>query len=377
MEFLIFAKGPISYDYTWFVTSHSINKNPHPVVKKLFQGIGVGKQHMVVVTGAAGLVGTNLLRALLAHGYPVRALVHRDRRGVAGLGVEVVQADLADPASLRRAFSGAELVFHVAGLISLRMDNWPELEAVNVVGTRHVVDACLSCGVSRLVHFSSIHAIQQQPLDRLLDETRPRVTSAHLPPYDRSKAASEIEVQAGIARGLDAVILNPTAIFGPFDYKPSYFGQAIIALARGRIPGLVEGGFDWVDARDVAEGAIQAGLHGRKGASYLLGGHWQSVRQVAERVASLSGVAAPRLTVPLWLAYLAAPLMALLTRFNGHEPIYTRATLLALRSNRLISHALARRELGYQPRPFEDSLSDTLGWFVENGYLQLRKPHWK
>ena len=326
---------------------------------------------MVVITGVSGLVGGNLARALLAQGRQVRGLVHQDRRAIAGLEVELVRADVCDPSALGRALEGADVVYHLAANISLELDSWADVEAVNVQGTSNVVEACLNLGIRRMIHFSSIHALEQEPLDIVLDESRPRVSSLSFPPYDRSKALGEQEVRKGIARGLSAIILNPTAIVGPHDYYPSYFGRAIISLVRGRVPALVPGGFDWVDVRDVVQGAIQAEKLAPSGASYLLSGHWYTVRAVADLVAELTGTHAPRWTVPSSVAYQAAPLMGFLARLSGTKPIYTRVTLAALRSNQHISHDRATRDLGYQPRPFKDTIEDTLNWFTHNGYLRL------
>jgi len=181
----------------------------------------------VVVTGATGHVGANLMRALLAQGRPVRALIHKNRRATEELDTEVVCGDVCDLSSLCNAFDGAEVVYHLAANISLSMSEWPLLELVNVIGTRNVVEACLRCGVRRLVHFSSIHALTQEPKDIPIDESRSLVDSQHCPPYDRSKAAGEKEVRKGIERGLDTIIINPTAVIGPHDYQPSHFGDAL------------------------------------------------------------------------------------------------------------------------------------------------------
>ena len=319
---------------------------------------------MIVVTGASGLVGGNLVRALLSQGRPVRALVHHDRRALNGLDVETASADLNDLASLEQAFRGAQVVYHLASAISIRMDNWEELERVNVNGTRNVVEACLRCGVRRLVYFSSIHAYQQEPFDGPLDEGRPLLTDGHIPPYERSKAAAEWIARQAPGRGLDTVIIIPTAILGPYDFRPSYLGQALGLLMRGRIPALVRGGYDWVDVRDVVAGAMQAERLAPSGGRYILSGHWHTLKEVACLTAEFSGRPAPRFTVPAWLAELAQPAMAKLSQLNGSQPLYTRAMLKALRSNRQISHANATRELGYAPRPFELTLKDTLNWFV-------------
>jgi dihydroflavonol-4-reductase len=323
----------------------------------------------VMVTGAAGHIGANLVRALLARGRPVSALVHRDRRALEGLDIRQVEGDILDPPSLRRAFEGAEVVYHLAAHISIRRADWPLLESINVTGTRNVVEACLDCGVRRLIHFSSIHALIQEPLEAPLDESRPLAESRRHPPYDRSKAAGQRQVLKGIDSGLEAVIIHPTAVIGPYDYGPSHFGQALLALGHGRLPALVAGGFDWVDARDVSEGAIRAEEGAPNGARYLLSGHWLSLREVATMVEELTGTHSPRLVVPVWLARMGLPFALLSAHLTGKRPLYTSVSLEALRSNRDIRHERATGELGYHPRPFRETLADTLRWFERAGYL--------
>jgi dihydroflavonol-4-reductase len=325
---------------------------------------------MIFVTGASGLVGGNLIRALIERGQAVRVLVHADRRALAGLAVETVQADLTDPAAMAQAMQGADVVYHLAGLISLEMDAASATEQVNVLGVRSVVEACLRAGVRRLVHFSSIHALSADPPGGRVDESRPLAdenSTPDLPPYDRSKAMGVREVRAGIQRGLDAVILYPTGIVGPYDFKPSFLGQALVLMARGVLPALVPGGFDWVDVRDVVQGAMTAEAKAACGAEYLLGGHQRSVRGMADLVAQVTGRPAPLLTIPLGLASLLAPLMRPLAHLNNNQPLYTRASLRALRSNPQVDYSRAIRELGYTSRPLEETIPDTLEWFKKQG----------
>jgi dihydroflavonol-4-reductase len=335
----------------------------------------------LLITGASGLVGANLVRTLMEQGRNVRALVHTDRRALAGLDVETISADVRDQDALERAMQGVEVVYHLAGSISLVMDSWPEVRAVNVQGTHNLVAACLKCGVRRLVHFSSIDALRQEPLDQPLDENQALIDEGltndallHIPPYDISKAQGEREVLAGIEAGLDAIIIRPTAILGPFDFKPSYLGQALIQLAHGKIPALVKSGFNWVDVRDVVSSAILAEQTASSGDKFMLGGNWHSIRQVAELVASYSGRAAPFFTVPMWLADVFAPVMLKLAHFNRSQPIYTRVTLTALRGNRQVSSLRAQHELGYSPRPLAETVIDTLTWFQQHGYLTRKSP---
>ena len=323
----------------------------------------------VVVTGASGHVGANLVRALVSQGRPVRSIVHVSHRALEGLDTEIARGDIRDPEFLGEAFDGTDVVYHLAASISLSADSWASLEAINVNGTRHVVEACLRAGVRRLVHFSSIHAMTQEPMSVPVDESRPLVTSRHCPPYDRSKAAAEVAVQRGLERGLDAVIVNPTAIIGTHDYQPSYFGEALLSLARGKLPALVSGGFDWVDVRDVVAGAMAAEERAPSGSRYLLSGHWVSLCDIAGMVSKITGAPVPKFVCPLWLAQVGAPAMAAYSRLTGRRPLYTSVSMKALRSNRIISHDKAARELDYAPRPFRETLEDTLRWFAESGQL--------
>ncbi len=317
----------------------------------------------IAVTGATGHVGANLIRALLDHGHEVRVLVVNDRLGLDGLPVSAVSGDVLDPGSLERAFEGIERVFHLAARISIAPGDEREVHAVNVVGTRNVAAACLSQKVRRLIHFSSIHALSAEPSDRIIDETRPLAADRGLLPYDRSKADGEREVQAAIARGLDAVIVTPTAILGPNDFRPSLMGTVLLQLQARKMPALVDGGFDWVDVRDVVAGALQAADRAEVGARYLLSGTRRTVAELAALVEATTGIRAPRLVAPMWLARAGAPFATALARATGTRPLLTRASLHALRNHQRVSHDKASRDLGYVSRPLDETLRATFDWF--------------
>jgi dihydroflavonol-4-reductase len=322
-----------------------------------------------VITGASGHVGATLVRILLARGERVRGMVHHDRRALDGLDVEVVPADVCDPSSLLRVLRGDDVVYHTAAHISILPSERDSLEAVNIRGTRNVVDACLRCGVRRLVHFSSIEAFSDRPPDALIDETHARAEGPDDGPYARSKAAGEAVVREGAARGLDAVILNPTAIIGPYDYRGGPLSDAILRLARGALPFLVEGGFNWVDVRDVAAGAVRAAESAQPGAQYILAGHWVSLRDLAALIQEITGTPAPHWIAPMALARIGAPFITEFSHLTGQRALYTSASLRPLRGYRHVSHDRASRDLGYRPRPFRETITDTIGWFEEGGYL--------
>jgi dihydroflavonol-4-reductase len=328
----------------------------------------------VVVTGAAGHLGACLVRTLQARGQEVRALVHRDRRALDGLDVEVSPADVTDPISLRRAFTGADIVYHTAAYISISMGESQKLHEINVLGTENVVEACLRCDVRRLVHVSSIEALECEPLSTPVDESRPLIQGGSSAPYACSKAASERQVREGMDRGLDAVILYPTALIGPYDYRQGFPNAGLLEICEGRLWALVEGGFDWVDVRDVAEGILQAAERAPAGARYILSGHWASLHDLAELAHEVTGAPVPRLVFPMWMARIGVPFAAAACRLTGRRPLYTSAALIPLSGNRNISHARATRELGYRPRPLRQSVVETLLWFENQGVLARSLP---
>jgi len=318
---------------------------------------------VVVVTGASGHVGANLVRTLLASGQPVRVLVRHDRRALEGLDVEIVTGDVQDPDSLCRAFAGADLVYHTAAHISILMSDCDRLVAVNAIGTHNVVDACLQCGVGRLVHFSTVDALEHDPSGKPLDESRPLVHSQRYPPYARSKAVADRQVRRALARGLDAVILYPSAIIGPHDYRLGYTNAGLLAICTGRLWALIDGGFDWVDVRDVVAGAVQAAARTPAGGRYILSGHWASLYDLAVIANQVNGVKVPRLILPMWLARLGAPFVAVGSLLMGKRPLYTGAALQPLRGKQHSNHARATSDLGYHPRPLKETIADTWHWF--------------
>lgn len=324
-----------------------------------------------MITGASGHIGGVLARTLVQRFGPshIRA-IYRERRGTAtDLDIEWVHGDLLDAKSLTRACKGAEVVYHLAARVSIDGGRAVDFHRTNVVGTRNVVEAALACGVRRLVHVSSIHAYDQQPRDEVLDESRAPAHDAR-DPYGISKVAGEVEVRRGIDLGLNAVILNPTSVIGPYDGAPSPMGQVFLDLYRRRLPALVRGGYDWVDVRDVALAAMAAETQARCGENYLLSGHWHTMRKLAEIAEQATGVASPRFEFPVSLARLWAPCQVLVDRTRGRRPLYTPTAVRVMADgNRRISSAKAREELGLEARPLSATINDTYRWFDEHGML--------
>ena len=324
----------------------------------------------VLVTGAAGHLGNNIVRALLAHGRRVRALVHSESASLRGLGVEEQPGDILDRPSLDRAFEGIEVVYHFAAMVSIIPSEGPRVIRTNTLGTRNVVDACVAHGVKRLIHASSVHALTSGGSNGVTDEQCAPNLDPGAPAYDRSKSAGEAEIRAGCARGLDAVIVNPSGVIGPHDYVPHLAGRALIDMYLGRLPMNVAGGFNWVDARDVAAGALAAEARGRSGERYLLSGHWAPMPEIAAIMQTATGRRGPRLVAPLWLAKLGLPFIAAYANLTRSQPLYTGPSLRALTEHRECSNAKASRELGFAPRPLEGTIVDTLAFYAEAGLLE-------
>jgi dihydroflavonol-4-reductase len=326
----------------------------------------------VLVTGAAGHVGANLVRALLAQGRRVRALVRRRTQAIEGLAVETVRGDLLDGDSLRAACSGTATVFHLAAVVSAGWEPSACMGEVNVRGTANLIEACLASGVRRFLHFSSIQALAPRPGDEFVDHASALVerNDHRRGPYDVSKAEGERLVLASVARGLDATILNPTAVVGPYDFQPSPMGEVLRALGRGTLPALVAGGHcDFVDARDVAGAALAAEERGRSGQRYLIFGTRLSLSELAERWAAATGKAAPRLAFPMAVVRLAAPFASAYARLRRRRPLLTAESLRILRTQPPVRCRRAEADLGYHPRPIEETLRDTCEWMKQQGWV--------
>jgi dihydroflavonol-4-reductase len=238
---------------------------------------------------------------------------------------------------------------------------------INVEGTRNVVDACLSSGL-RLVHTSSHHALEREPLDQPLTEDKPLALNEKCE-YHRSKAIGETIVLDACGRGLDAVIVNPGSMIGPHDYEPSMIGAVLIDLYFGRVPVLLEMLSDYVDVRDVADGMIAAAEKGRTGERYLLTGEVIPVMEMVSLYGELTGVKVPTRALPLWVGWVLLPFALAGSAVTKKEPFITADMLRASVSNDVVSHDKAHRELGYTVRPLRESLTDAVAWYRERGWL--------
>jgi dihydroflavonol-4-reductase len=281
-----------------------------------------------------------------------------------GLETDRYPGDVQDIDSLRPLVRGADLAFHLAGCISLESRNAARAIAVNVGGTANMAKACLDEGIGRLIHFSSIHAYDDAPGNGPIDEARKQMADPSRPRYGLSKAAGEREVLEAVDQGLDAVIVNPTGVLGPRDFKGSRMGKVLASLAYGRMPVVPVAGYDWVDARDVAEGAIAAATKGRKGQRYILSGTWASLKDLGVRLDTLQNTKRLHVEIPLWVSWAGVPFASLRALLTGCDAGLTPDSIRVLDAETHASSSLARSELGYTSRPLDKTLADVLAWQV-------------
>jgi len=326
----------------------------------------------VLVTGGSGFLGSAVLRALLARGVHVRALVRpaSPRGNLAGLNCEVAEGDLTDPASLRAALRGMRHLFHVAADYRLWAPDPTVILRVNVDGTRTLMREALDAGVERIVYTSSVAALKVAGAIGPVDETAPLDPEEAIGAYKRSKTLAERVVEE-MARhdGLPAIIVNPSTPVGPRDIRPTPTGRMILDAARGKIPAFVDTGLNIAHVDDIAEGHLLAFEHGRIGERYILGGENLPLRDLLAEIARQTGRPAPRIRLPRGPLYPLALGAEAVARVTGKEPLLTVDALRMSRYRMFFTSAKAERELGYHPRPYDEAVADALAWFREAGQL--------
>jgi len=323
---------------------------------------------MNLITGAAGHIGNVLVRELLSRGEKVRALIlpGEDTRSLDGLPVERVEGNVLDLDSLRAAMQDVDVVFHLASLVSITKDQEELVRKVNVDGTRNVIEAVKDARVRRLVYTSSIHALERPPIGTPVNEALKFDPENAAGVYDQTKAEASLLVKQAASEGLDAVILCPTGVTGPYDFRRSEVGELILSFMQKRITFLVEGAYDFVDVRDVATGQILARDYAKSGETYILGGERIELKLMHDLVKKVTGKDTKVLSFPLPVALIVAPIAELYYKVTKTRPRFTRYSIETVISNSEIYSDKAKAELGYKPRSLVNSIADTVRWWWEN-----------
>jgi len=319
------------------------------------------------VTGGSGHVGGNLVRELLSRGYQVDCLVRSDTRALDNLDVNLVKGDMLNPKDIAPLMIDSDVVFHSAAFVAVEKIQEDLMHKINVEGSRSIAIAAVESGVKKMVHFSSVHAFEQQPTSESLVEARPLVTDPKALPYDRTKAEAQKVVLGYRDQGLEVNVIHPTGIIGPYDFKPSRMGEVLRDITNGNMPFAINNGFNWVDVRDVAKSAVNCVDMGADGQNYILPGHWASIPHLSTMIKRITGNRTHLVSVPFWMAYLALPFASVSSRISGKRPSFSRGSLQALAIQcRTIPGTLANEHLDHQPRPLEETIDDTVSWLTLN-----------
>ena len=325
----------------------------------------------VFVTGADGLLGSHVVRQLLARQYRVRALIQPGvaAKSLAGLPIHQVEGDLLDAARVEAAMTGCAYVIHVAGITDQWPDRHPKFHAVNVQGTDHVIAAALRHQVTRLVHVSSSNAFGAGDARRPGTERSPWKGYLYGHDYFDTKFISQQRVLQAVAEHhLPAIVVNPTFMLGPIDRRPSS-GKLLVTAWNQTLKFCSAGGKNFVHVRDVATGIVNALSMGRLGACYLLGHENLTFAQLFQKIEQVTGKRQPRRVAPPWILKLTGALMGSLARLTRRPPVLSYKMAWMASEIMYYSAQKAVQELNLPQTPIETAIREAYAWFADNGYL--------
>ena len=326
------------------------------------------------VTGATGFLGSHVARVLAEQGAQLRLLVRPTSylRNIDDLDADRVPGDLRDAASIEKALSGCDVVFHVAADYRLWVRDPGEMYRSNVEGTRALLEAARRQGVRRVVYTSSVATMgfTSNGSGTVADERSPVSLDDMIGHYKRSKFMAEQVAVDAAKSGVDVVVVNPTTPIGERDIKPTPTGRIVVDFLKRKFPAYVETGLTLVDATECARGHVQALEKGKSGERYILGGENLTLKQILDRLAAITGLKSPTVKLPYVFAFATGVVDEMVTgRLLGREP---RATIDAVRMGRkmmFVSSAKAERELGWRTVPVDGALRRSVDWFRNNGYV--------
>ena len=323
------------------------------------------------VTGATGFLGSHVARVLADQGADLRLLVRStsNTKNLTGLKAETASGDLRDAASLEKAISGCDTVFHVAADYRLWVRDPNEMYRSNVGGTRALLEAARKNGVRRVVYTSSVATIGFRPDGQPADEDSPVSLADMIGHYKRSKfMAEQLAMEAGRS-GLQVITVNPTTPVGEQDVKPTPTGRIVVDFLKRKFPAYVETGLNLVDVRVCAQGHVAALQKGRTGERYILGGEDLTLKQILDKLGQLTGLPSPKIKLPYLFAFAAGVVDEAVTGLLlRREPRATVDTVRMGRKKMFASSAKAERELGWKIVPVDDALRRSVDWFRANGY---------
>lgn len=325
----------------------------------------------VFLTGATGFVGSHVARAYSAAGADLRLLTRKTSSlaGLEGLAGEQVVGDLRQPEALRQALRGCDALVHIAADYRLWVRDPDQMYAANVAGTRELLRIAREVGVPRVVYTSSVATMGFRRDGTIVDEATPVSLAEMVGHYKRSKFLAEQEAIAAASSGQHVMVLNPTTPIGANDAKPTPTGRIVVDFLNGNFPAYVETGLNLVDVKEVARIHLVALERGVPGERYILGGENLTLKQILDRLASMTGLPSPTIKVPHSLAMVFAFFDENVTgKLRGKEP---RATVEAVRMGKKMmfaSSAKAEADLGFRVLPVADALRAAVEWFWTHGH---------
>lgn len=325
----------------------------------------------VLVTGATGHIGNVLVRKLLQKGYHVKTFVleKENIEHIEALGIEILYGDVRNIESLKKAFEQIDVVFHLAGIIEIGSANKKKMEEVNIEGTKNIVKACKAMNVKKLIYTSSVHAIPEKKKNEIITETKEFSKKYVKGNYAKTKAEATKYLLEKVEDDLEIIIVHPSGVIGPYEYIQSNLGQLIIDCATKKIGAYLDGGYNFVDVRDVCDGIIKAEQKGESGECYILAGKYVSVKELMKIIEKITGVKAPKFKIARWFAYLTGILSEIYYKIIKQKPLFTSYAVYTLGTNSNFSSKKAEKELGYHTREIEETIKDTIHWFKENNKL--------
>lgn len=320
-----------------------------------------------IITGANGHLAQTIIRKLRKKDCEIRGLILPTEYNEDDGNVRYYKGDITRPETMQEIFTGIDypktIVIHAAGLITIGNEITSALYNVNVVGTRNMIEVCRKYGVSRLVYVSSVHAISEGDGLRVVTETKYFSKDLVEGAYAKTKAEATQAVMEAIDEGMDAVVVHHSGILGPGDDGRNHITQLIQSYMKGKLPGGVTGGYDFVDVRDVADGVIAAAEKGRKGECYILSNRFVPIPDLMKYMQKATG-GPKKICFPLSLAKMMAPVFEWAGKVTKKRPLFTRYSLHTMESNGRFSHDKATMELGYSPRDMMDTVSDTINYLL-------------
>jgi dihydroflavonol-4-reductase len=317
----------------------------------------------IAVTGASGHIGNVVCRELQKKGAVVRAIYRSDERALVDLDIEKVLGDVSDKTHLTELMKGCHVVVNCAALVSITGSQGGRVFQTNVNGVQNLIEACLLSGVKRIVHVSSVHAVTELPHSEPYDESRPYKLGTDTA-YDFSKAEGEkLLLNAAATSNIEVVIVRPSCVIGPFDFKPSLMGAALMDFYNGKMPFLPFGGYDMIDVRDIAASIVSALEMGQNKEIYLLSGTYYTFSDLTTEIGQITTRKMPKMVMPHWLLWLLVPPASLFFKWRKMTPAFTYESLKALKDGHPnMNNSKARRLLNHNVRPLKESLTDFFDW---------------